>query len=316
MDYHVHMSGCLTLAVRFTVLAAALLLPAAGRAACTPELSDEGLAAIAADTPFDREAIAAAVPGCTVVRSAGSSEGEPVDVLVIRDGGAPVALVFPDWAGGIFSVLVQGRAIRNRLGPALGQRFAQVFAGGAAPSCVPGVEESSGRVLCPALPGARLVYVFEGRWSGPDGTLPPPQVLADWPLVAMLWRPTPFEDPRWVDVAGFDPGEGPALAARVRAAVGDPAALARLVLYPVTLRAPEGKTERAIEIADAAAFASEYRRRVTPAFVAAVRDEPADRVHIDDNGAALASGRIWIAPVCSTEACAEHRAGIVAVSLF
>lgn len=290
----------------------------AGRAAaCAPELSDGGLGGIARDTPFDRDAIARAVPGCTVERGAGASEGEAVDILVIADGTDPVALVFPDWAGGIFSVVIKGPAVRNRLGPALGTRFLGVYGSAPPPVCVPGVEESAGRVLCPAQPGGRVVYVFEGEWSGPDGSLPSAAALADWRLVAFLWRPTPFEDPRWVDVAGFDPGEGPALAAQVRATVGDPPGLARLVLYPITLRAgAAGARQEAVEIADAAAFVAEYGRRLTPGFVSAVRDEPVDRVHIDDQGAALAAGRIWIAPVCTDDSCIRHRSGVVALSMF
>lgn len=298
-----------------SVLVALLIVP--DRAvACSPELSDAGLGGITGDTPFDRDAIARAVPGCTVERQAGSSEGASVDILVIRNGPTPVALVFPDWTGGIFSVLVQSQAIRRAGGPTLGMRFGGVFDTAAPPFCVPGVENSSGRVLCPARIGGRLAYVFEGDWQGPDGMLPSPKVLSDWTLVAFLWRPTPFEDPRWVDVAGFDPGEGPALAARVRTTVDDPAGLAKLVLHPIVLRASAGGKDEVVEIPDAGAFAAEYGRRLTPAFVSAVRDEPADNVHIDDNGAALAAGRVWIAPVCATEECVEHRSGVIAVTMF
>ena len=305
------------LAVRFAAsLLAAFLLHSGRAAACAPELTESGLGGITRDTPFDAAEIAAALPGCRVERGDASSEGEPVDVLVVKDGTKPAALVFPDWTGGIFSVLMQGSAVRNRFGAALGMRFASVFGRSAAPVCVPGVEDSSSRVMCPVLPGSRVAYVFEGTWNGPDSSLPSPEVLASWTLVAFLWRPTPFEDPRWVDVAGFDPGEGPALADRVRDAVDDPAALAKLVLYPIVLRSSVGGAEKAMDIPDPGTFVTEYGRRLTPAFVTAVRDEPVDRVHIDDNGAALASGRIWIAPVCLGDDCAEHRAGVIAVTMF
>lgn len=311
------MPGRLPLAVRFAAPVLAALLMDAGRAtACVPELSDSGLGGITVDTPFDRDAVAAALPGCVVDRGAGTSESGAIDILAITDGGDPVALVYPDWSGGIFSVVAQGPAVRNRSGATLGTRFAEVYGGAAPAVCVPGVEDSSGRVLCPSAPGARVVYVFEGKWSGPDGALPTAEDLIDWRLIAFLWRPTPFEDPRWVDVAGFDPGEGPALAARVREAVGDPPGLARLVLYPITLRVAAGAGEVAVEVADAAGFVAEYGRRLTPGFVSAVRDEPAGRIHIDDNGAALASGRIWIAPECLDESCTAHRAGVIAVSMF
>jgi hypothetical protein len=285
-------------------------------AACMPALSDSGLGGITAATPFDHDAIARAVPGCTVRRQTAASEGEPVDVLTITDGDTPIALVFPDWNGQIFSVLVQSPSVRNRLGPTIGLRFQTVFGPDSEPVCVPGVEDSSGRVLCPSSPGSRLAYVFDGAWSGPDGTLPSAAELADWRLTALLWRPTPFEDPRWVDVAGFDPGEGPTLARQVREAVDDPPDLARLVLFPITLRTGAGAAEQAVEIHDADAFTAEYARRLTPEFVSAVREEPEGRIHIDDNGAALAAGRIWIAPVCEDDSCLEHRSGIVAVSIF
>lgn len=311
------MPGRLPLAVRFAAsLLAAVLLQSGRAAACTPELSESGLGGITRDTPFDAATIAGALPDCRVERGGGSSEGEPVDILVIKDGTTPVALVFPDWTGGIFSVLMQGSAVRNRFGAALGMRFAGVFGKSAAPVCVPGVEDSSSRVMCPVEPGSRVAYVFEGAWNGPDSTLPSPDVLADWTLVAFLWRPTPFEDPRWVDVAGFDPGEGPALASRVRDAVDDPAALARLVVYPIVLRWSAGGGEKAVDIRDPDTFVAEYGRHLTPAFVAAVRDEPVGDVHIDDHGAALAAGRIWIAPVCLGEDCAEYRSGVIAVSMF
>lgn len=311
------MLGRSSLAVLLVDLLLVALLTGPGRAvACSPELTDAGLGGISADTPFEPRAIGRAVPGCTVERGAGSSEGESVDILVIRDGPTPIALVFPDWTGGIFSILVQSQAIRRADGPKLGTRFGGVFGTAMPPFCVPGVEDSSGRVLCPARPGGRLAFVFEGSWSGPDGTLPSPEILANWSLVAFLWRPTPFEDPRWVDVAGFDPGEGPTLAARVRESVDDPPGLAELVLYPIVLRASLGGNEEAVEIRDAESFVSEYGRRLTPAFVAAVRHEPPERIHIDDNGAALASGRIWIAPVCISEDCVKHRAGVIAVSMF
>jgi hypothetical protein len=51
-------------------------------------------------------------------------------------------------------------------------------------------------------------------------------------------------------------------------------------------------------------------------FVSAVRAEPVQAILINDNGAALAGGRIWIAPVCITDSCVEHRAGIISINMF
>jgi len=231
------------LAIRFAALIAVAFLADASRAAaCSPELSDSGLGGIIRDTAFDRDAVARAVPGCKVELGAGSSEAAPVDTLAITDGTTPVALVFPDWAGGIFSVEVRNPAVRDRLGTVLGVSFAAVYGGTAPDVCVPGVWRRAPGACCarrPPVPG----------WS-------------------------------------------------------------------TCSRATVGGREQATEIPDAGAFVAAYGRRLTPAFVAAVRDEPAGQVHIDDNGAALASGRVWIAPVCSDDSCTRHRAGVTAVSMF
>lgn len=294
-------------------LLTAFAAEAARASACSPEIGESGFGGITVDTPFDRDAIARAVPGCRVTPTAASSEGGAIDTMVIKNGTQPLAQVFPDWQGAIFSVVVRSAAVRNRLGPSLGTSFGTVYGSGPAPVCVGGVEEAAGRVLCPSVPEARLVYLFDGSWNGPDDELPPPQVLAKWRLVAFLWRSMPFEDPRWVDLAGFDPGEGPSLASRVKAAVDDPAALADLVLYPVKFSAMD---RQPAEITDAPHFIREYTRRLTPSFVSAIRDEPSGAIAYDEDGVVLGQGRIRIAPKCTDDSCAEHHIGIVAVSMF
>lgn len=283
---------------------------------CAPTIDDSGFGGIDASTPYDAQWIAQALPGCGVEPASSMTEGEATEALVIRNGVVALALIYPDWAGRIYSVMVESPAVPNRLGPTIGTPYAQIYPQGATPICTPGVEEASGRVLCAAQPGSRLIYLFEGLWQGPDGTVPPPPVLASWRIAAFLWRPTPFEDPRWVDVAGFDPGEGPAFVQRVRAAIDDPVALSGLVLYPIDLKAGTGGRQETISIPDPAAFVREYGRRLTAEFAAEVRAEPIDGVLISDSGAGLAGGRIWIAAICSDESCIEHRTGIVAVSLF
>jgi len=284
--------------------------------ACTPSVDDSGFGGVDASTPYDAQWIARALPGCRVEPASSTTEGEVTEALVIRDGAVALALIYPDWAGRIYSVMVENPAVKNRIGPAIGTPYSQIYPEGATPICTPGVEEAAGRVLCAAQPGSRLIYLFEGLWQGPDDTVPPPSVLNSWRIAAFLWRPAPFEDPRWVDVAGFDPGEGPAFVQRVRAAVDDPVALSGLVLYPIDLLVDTGGRQETLPIPDPAAFVREYGRRLTAEFAAKVRAEPIDGVLIRDNGASLAGGRIWIAAVCSDESCVEHRTGIVAVSLF
>lgn len=285
-------------------------------AACTLEIGETGLGELTTTTRFESDAIAQALPGCRVTPMTGWSEGDPVDVLLVTDGQAQLALVFPDWTGRIYSVVIDSPSVRNRLGPAIGTRFEQAYGGSTPPVCVPGTEEATGRVLCQATPEGRLVYVFEGQWTGPDDTLPPAQELARWRIATIVWRSVPLEDPRWVDVGGFDPGEGPGLAEQVRRSVDDPASLSQLVIYPIVLHHLVAERQEQVAIPDAATFLVEYPRRLTTGFVSAVRAESIQAILINDNGAALAGGRIWIAPVCITDSCAEHRAGIISINMF
>lgn len=281
-----------------------------------PGGGENGLGELTTATRFEPEAVAQALPGCQVLPRAGWSEGDPVDVLSVLDGRTQLALVFPDWTGKIYSVVIENPVVRNRLGPSIGTSFAKAYENGTVPICVPGTEEATGRVLCQATPEGRLMYVFEGRWNGPDDTLPPAQELSRWLIIALVWRSVPLEDPRWVDVGGFDPGEGPGLAQQIKRSVDDPANLSKLVLYPIVLRSGVAERQEEVAVPDAATFLIEYQRRLTTAFVRAVREEPMQAVLINDNGAALAGGRIWIAPVCVTETCAQHRAGITSINMF
>lgn len=305
------LGNCLALIVIGSTLSSA-----AASAACSLAIDEAGLAGITADTRFDIAAIAQAVPGCQVAPGTDWTEGDPIDVLAIRDGQRKLALVFPDWNGTIYSIVVDDTGVLNRLGPALGATFATVYGARSPPICVPGVEEASGQVLCQAQPGGHLVYVFEGRWDGPDDAVPPAPVLSSWRLGSLVWRAAPLEDPRWVDAAGFDPGEGPALLDQVQRAIDDPDRLSRLVLYPIVLRATADGRTGEIAIPDAATFIREYARRLTPAFAAAVRNEPSHALRIDGDGVDLAGGRVRIAVVCVPADCVQHRSGIVAVSMF
>ncbi|MBK6908059.1 MAG: DUF1131 family protein [Rhodocyclaceae bacterium] len=174
-------------------LCALLALASFAQQAFAAELSvsDKGVGPISASTRFNRNDLQKALPQFVVKVGERSTEGEVFRVLLISDASGLLATVNPgEGEKGIFSIRITSRNVRNALGPKLGATYLSVFGTGVAtPDCTPGQEEMSGKVICPH-PGSRHVsYIFAGKSSGPDGTLPPPAVLKNFAIEEIVWLP-------------------------------------------------------------------------------------------------------------------------------
>lgn len=153
-------------------------------------LSVDGVGPLNAQTPFNLHRITAAFPGLNVTQQVNFTEGEQYPVILVSKDLRPLLSLNPDAKHEkLFSVLVHDNLIGNQLGHGLGTRYADIYAYGQAAKCNPGVEEYSGKVLCYAPGTGNILYLFSGSWNGPDGTMPPPEVLADWHLEALVWKP-------------------------------------------------------------------------------------------------------------------------------
>lgn len=153
-------------------------------------LSVDGIGPINGNTPFNLHDITMAFQGLNVAQRTNYAEGREYPVITVSQDLKPLLTINPDAKQEkIFSVMVSDNLIGNGLGHALGSRFNEVYAYGATEECRAGAEELSGKVLCYAPKTGNVLYLFGGTWTGPDGSVPPKDVLANWQMEAMIWKP-------------------------------------------------------------------------------------------------------------------------------
>jgi hypothetical protein len=147
------------------------------------------LGPLAADTPFSEEALATLFPSASIRTSTRTSEGEPYPVAHIARGGTPLLDVHSGDGSTIYSVEILDGVTIEGLGVQRDASWAEVFPVGSVPYCNPGGEEESGQVVCQSPVSEHLLLLFGGDWNGPDGKLPPREVLVHWRLERLSWRP-------------------------------------------------------------------------------------------------------------------------------
>lgn len=161
----------------------------ASAAAIALSPAGDRLGPITARTRFSAAELTSLFPRAVVTEATGATEGETFPMLRIADGDRVLFEVWSADGTGIHSVEIMADAAVSNLGVRHGETYAEVFGVGASPSCAPGVEEQSGQAVCPAPCSDHVSLVFAGMWDGPDGELPPPEVLREWTVERMVWRP-------------------------------------------------------------------------------------------------------------------------------
>ncbi|KAG1707643.1 hypothetical protein GQR58_003303 [Nymphon striatum] len=112
----------------------------------------------------------------------------PYPVIRISKGGNGLITVNPDSSReNIYSILIEDNLVKNSLGHHLGTVYADIYTYGQTEKCQSGVEDMSGKVLCYAPKTPNILYVFNGRWDGPDNKMPPAEILQDWILESIVW---------------------------------------------------------------------------------------------------------------------------------
>ncbi len=153
-------------------------------------LSVDGIGPINAQTLFNLHDITAAFQGFNVSQHTNYTEGQQYPVIEVAKELKTLLVINPDVKQEkIFSVMVQDNLIGNRLGHSIGTPFADIYAYGQTEECTAGAEELSGKVLCYAPKTGNILYLFGGSWRGPNGTVPPKDVLAGWKMESMIWKP-------------------------------------------------------------------------------------------------------------------------------
>ena len=153
-------------------------------------LSVDGIGPINATTPFNLHLLTEAFPEFNVTQQTNFDSGNQYPIISISKDLKPLLIINPDVSGRkIFSVMVQDNQIGNQQGHMLGTRFADIYPYDKATQCTAGVEDMKGKVLCASPKAVNILYLFSGAWQGPEKDVPPKDVLANWALESIIWKP-------------------------------------------------------------------------------------------------------------------------------
>jgi hypothetical protein len=153
-------------------------------------LSADKVGPINAKTPFNIHHITMAFQGLNISQQTSFQGGEAYPVIRIAKGAKTLMTINPTAdQSGIYSVVVEDNLIHNQLGHRLSTQFSDIYSYGKVEKCLAGKEELSGKTICYAPNSHNILYIFTGRWNGPNEEVPPKDVLSTWTLDAIIWKP-------------------------------------------------------------------------------------------------------------------------------
>ncbi len=153
-------------------------------------LSADGVGPLNASTTFNMHQMTVAFSDYSVEEMINFQSGAPYPVVRVSKGGNTILTINPDDSRqNIYSVIIEDNTVNNSLGHPLGSSYSDIYAYGQTEKCQPGSQDMAGKVLCYAPKAPNILYVFNGKWNGPDNKMPPKEILQDWVLESIVWRP-------------------------------------------------------------------------------------------------------------------------------
>ena len=153
-------------------------------------LSANGIGPINGTTPFNLHEITQVFQGYNVAQHTNFADGNQYPVIEVSQGIKRLITINPDLKQHkVFSVMVQDNLIQNGLGHPIGTKFSDIYAKPDLENCAPGMEDLEGKVLCYAPSAENILYIFTGIWNGPNNAIPPLDILKDWQLASIIWKP-------------------------------------------------------------------------------------------------------------------------------
>jgi hypothetical protein len=152
------------------------------------DLTTLSIGPINGQTPFDRTHIEGLLKGYTIVNGVIVDGGQLMTIRVLLEG-EELLEIFPNPDGAsIDRIVVRSPSIVDGNGFHVGSSYTAIFGEAPAPDAQPGMSEYSGCVLCPAPGISNLTYIFDGNWTGPNGIIPPQNILQTWSIKTIIWR--------------------------------------------------------------------------------------------------------------------------------
>lgn len=150
----------------------------------------DGIGPINSNTSFNIHDITQLFDDLNVSQQTSFQEGESYPIIRVAKGAKTLMTINPTAdLNNIYSIVVEDNLVKNNLGHRLSTKFSNVYNHGKAEKCLAGQEELLGKTICYAPKARNILYVFTGRWSGPNNKIPPDDVLSTWTLDSIIWKP-------------------------------------------------------------------------------------------------------------------------------
>lgn len=154
-------------------------------------LTKQAVGPITYNTPYELKTIQHLLPNLKIKKELSMTEGESFEVLVAYNQNKPLLTIVPNQQTlenkKLLCISFISNGIKNSLNATIGSRYADIYKDFATPRCIAGLEEMSGSVICRAPNAKNILYVFAGKWPGPDGTIPPLAILKEWTIKQITW---------------------------------------------------------------------------------------------------------------------------------
>ncbi|MEH0874250.1 RpoE-regulated lipoprotein [Pectobacterium cacticida] len=152
------------------------------------EVTDAGVGGINAGTPLSEGALQRALEGNYILRSGmGMSNGQLVAFYQALDGDAVKMVISGPPKGSVRKVEVMDSTVSSAGGVKIGDAFSQTYSK-AFESCQLGQGDDARSVECSAPQSRHISYIYSGEWGGPEGLMPPDDILKTWTVSKIVWH--------------------------------------------------------------------------------------------------------------------------------
>lgn len=153
----------------------------------SPEVTENGLGDITADTPMNEEAMSDALGSDYRIRSGMRTDAGAVVRYFEALKDDQLAVTVNGENGVVSRIEVLDKDITTDTGVEIGTPFSDLY-DKAYGACKKAAGDDSEGVECQAPGSHHVSYVFTGEWRGPEGLMPSDDTLKKWTLHKIIWR--------------------------------------------------------------------------------------------------------------------------------
>lgn len=153
----------------------------------TLSVSENGVGNIRGTTPMQEQSIRAGLNDEYRIRSGMKAQAGKVVPFFEGMKENNVMLVINGQSGTVESIDVLDPAIQGPQGVKVGTPFSDIYSK-AFGACEADAGIAPGAVSCSAPGNPHIHYIFSGEWQGPEGLMPPDEILKSWPVKRIVWR--------------------------------------------------------------------------------------------------------------------------------